>query len=421
MKQDKIFIGVIISLILSLSLGVFIRDRKEVSVTENRKLEYFPKLSRIGFLNSSFQKGVEDALVDQIPMSEEFKIRYKLLENRNLGSTVSVLNSFKNKSKDSMYYDNTYKEAVIDNTVPKDFKFEAEITPWGNNIFEIDQTNNLIYPKMDINIAKSLLKSKANNYNQLARDYPEFSFHCNYIESDIDLDFINGEISHDLVKEFYSYLDPSIKKSALYLNHPLEFPEYFYKTDHHWNVKGQLQGYKTIMKNLKSSEVELLDIKTVPINGIKYNGSKSKKSYNYKIYDNFEILVADLPKYKTYINGQASQYGNKKNFIKGNFKKGKGLNYYAEANGGDAGVVKYEFENPKEQNLLVFVDSFSNPIKEFIASNYNNTYFVDLRYYEKAYGKKFDFGDFVKGKDIDQVLYTNYIASFLNGAFLVTD
>lgn len=420
MSKDKIFISLIILIILSLSLGTFIGGRKEVSVTENRKLEYFPKFSRESFFNNSFQRGIESALVDQIPIGEEFKIKYNSLRNKNLNSVVSALKTFESDRKYTSIIE-TDRDIVVDNSIPEDFKFELEITPKGNSVFEIDQTNHLIYPQKNLMDSRKLLKSKADNYNQLVKDYPEISFHCNYIETDEDIDFINGNINHSLIKEFHKYLDPTIKKSALYLNRPSEFQKYFYKTDHHWNARGQLEGYKTIMKNLKGPDVELLDINEIPIKGAKYNGSKSREIYDYKIYDEFEVLRADLPNHQTYINNQKAPYGYKEDFIKGNFKKEKGKNYYGDANGGDFGIIKYEFNTPNEQNLLVFVDSFSNPIKEFIASHYNNTYFIDLRDYENVYGKKFDFGDFVKANNINQVLYTGYILSFANDVFLVTD
>ena len=421
MKQDKIFIGILSILIFSLSLGMFIRGRKEISVSENRNLEYFPKISKKSFIDTSFQKDIEKALVDQIPIGEGMKINYKLLKNRNSDSVVSVLKTFDGKPKNRDLNSDYDLDTIVDNSVPEDFKFELQVVPRGDGSLAIEKTNHLIYSKTNLNKSKPLLKSKANNYNQLVKNYPDISFHCNYIEIDQDIDFINGEIKHDLIREFYSYLDPSIKRSGLYLNRPSQFQEYFYKTDHHWNAKGQIEGYKNIMKNLKGSDEELLDIKIIPIKGVKYNGPKSRENYDYDIYDNFEVTIADISKHEIYKNGKKSEYGRKQKYVNNEFEQEKGKNYYADANGGDSGVVKYEFNNPKEQNLLVFADSYSNPINEFIASHYNNTYFIDLRAYESVYGKKFDFGEFTKENNINQVLYTGYILSFANDVFLVTD
>ncbi len=385
MKRDKIFILMASSLILLLAFGTFARGKKEISITENRSLKYFPKISREAVLSTSFQTDVEGALVDQIILGERFKDKYNSLKNKSLNIVVETLQTLKKGSKED--YAGSLTETSVDSTKPENYKFNLEVIPRGNNMFEIEQTNHLIFPKNNLEVTKPLLKSKADNYNELVKKYPDISFHCNYIEIDEDIDFINGEIDHGTINYFHSLLDSNIKTSALYLNSPGDFQKYFYKTDHHWNAKGQLEGYKTIMKNLKGQDERLLDIKTIPIEEIKYNGYKSRKTNNYNVYDDFEILVADLPEHKTYINNEEKDYGEKESFVKGDFKKGKGVNYYGDANGGDFGVVKYEFNNKEEKNLLVFIDSFSNPIKEFVASHYNNTYYIDLRDYENVYGK----------------------------------
>ena len=70
---------------------------------------------------------------------------------------------------------------------------------------------------------------------------------------------------------------------------------------------------------------------------------------------------------------------------------------------------------------MVLVESFSNPINELIAAHFDNTYFIDLRHYEKDTGRPFDFGEFIKGKNIDQVLLTGYFYFFANDVFLVND
>ena len=304
---------------------------------------------------------------------------------------------------------------------PTNLEFELSILPRGNELFEIEDSNHLIFSKANLDYSMEGFKPKAENYNNLVKKYPDLDYSIYYIELDLDVDFLNGVINHELIEAFYGYLDPSIKKSALYINSPADFQKYFYKTDHHWNALGQLECYRQIIKNLKGEDEKLLDIERVRIDGVKYNGYKSREIDNYKIYDDFEVLVSKLPEHKVYINGEEGVYGNKEEYIKGNARNEKGWGHYGDANGGDFGVVRYDFNNPKEQNLLVFVDSFSNPIKEFIASHYNNTYFIDFRDYEMAYGKPFDFGDFIKENEIDQVLFTGYHVSYTRDVFQVTD
>lgn len=438
MKRDKIFVLTVVTLILVLVFGIIVRGEKEKSITENRNLESFPKFSIYDFLTADFQSNIENALTDQILFGEIFKSNYNLLKNNNTRLIVmGLLGLQKGKQADSQrskildydYIDfNAYKifrdiEQVpyIKKINPKYNDFQIALTPFGNNLAKIDETSHLVYPKRTLEQANELFDLKANNYNKLVQDYPELSFNCYYIETDVDVDFINGEISHDLVENFHERLDESIGKSVLYINNPEEYKKYFYKTDHHWDVEGQLKGYKDIIRTIKGRYELPLEIEITPIEGAKYNGYKSRQTGNYDIYDDLSLLWCELPEHEVFINGEKRGYGNKKNYIAGNFSSEEGINHYGLSNGGDFGLIEYSFNQPEKENLLVFVESFSNPINAFIASHFNNTYFIDLRYYENTYEKPFKFGEFVEKYDINEVLFTGYYFFYANNVFLISD
>lgn len=438
MKRDKVFLFTVVSLVLVLVFGIVVRGEKEKSISENRKLESFPKFSMEGFLSADFQNNMEDALTDQILLGEVFKSGYNLFKNNNTSLIVNGLLGLQNKDKDNstrsriLDYDyidfNGYKvfsdieePPYIRRINPKYNDFEIGLTPFGNNLAKIDETSHLVYPKRTIEVADDLFNSKAGNYNKLVKAYPDLSFTSYYIETDVDVDFIGGEISHDLVESFHGKLDESIKKAVLYVNSPEDYQKYFYKTDHHWNVEGQLQGYKDITRIIKGKYEVPLEIEILSVDTAKYNGYKSRQTGNYDIYDDLSLLWVDLADHEVFINGEKRGYGNKKSYIGGNFSQEAGINHYGLANGGDFGLVEYKFNQPEEKNLLVFVESFSNPINPFIASHFDNTYFIDLRYYEDTYKKPFDFGDFVDKYDIDEVLFTGYYFFYANNVFLISD
>lgn len=417
MKRDKIFLTLISSLLLSLSISLLVINKKEVSVIENRPLTSFPIFSIKNFISTTFQNDMEDALVDQVVFGEEVKSRYNMLKNKTLNFTVKNLSRFEHEPQ----FTYIPERKNNDTDIPHNLKFQMNLIPRGNSLIEIEKSHHLILGKRREKEAKEDFKRKADNYNQLVENYPNIKFNLFYIETDADVDFVNGEINHSFVSFFKDSLDPKLNFSALYINNPLDYLENFYKTDHHWDVRGQFKGYRGIIKSLKEKDEDLLNIETVEIPDIKYNGSRSRIGNLYSSPDDFKILVADLKEHKTYINGVESTYGRKQDYVNDNFEEQKGLNYYGDCNGNDFGVVHFDFNREKEDNLLVFVDSFSNPIKEFIASHYNNTYFIDLRHYKDTYGDDFDFGNFVSEHDIDQVLFTGYYTFFAREDFLVTD
>lgn len=472
MRRDLIFVSSIIMVIMLLFGGIFIRGIKTESIAENRKLETFQTFTLGSFLDADFQTSVESALTDQLVFGEYSKSLYNTLKNNNMDVIVSGLQSFESKNEDTNIQSesniedspspltfeeseltNNYYVPFVDNDIytnldrpsskledlpmvvqkelapkptiiirePEYSTFSMELKPRGNNIVELVDSGHLFYPKRTVSEAKSLMESKADNYNRTVANYPDINFYNYYIESDVDLDFINGEISHDLVEYFHSLLDPSVSTSALYINSVSDYQNFFYKTDHHWDVQGQLQGYSDIIGLLKGEFEPLLEIEILPIDGLKYNGYKSRKSGDYSIKDDFQILMADLPDYTTYINYKEGTYGRKEDYLAGNYTEATGLNYYRDCNGVDYGIVSYDFNQPEKDNLLLYVESFSNPINAFIASHYNKTYFVDYRHYQPTHGNSLDFGNFVSEHDIDDVLFTGYYHFYANYMFKVSD
>lgn len=477
MRKDLCFILIIVLLIGSLFIGIFVRGIKTESIAENRKLEDFPSLTVGSFLDASYQKSIESALSDQILFGEESKSLYNNFKNMNLDFSVQVLQYIEATSKsnsnavdseqdfepdtnsaqelalvepiseadkiplfiDKDIYTNrqrpssklsdlpkvVQKELAPKPTIivrkPETMTFDLELKPRGNNIVEIVDSGHLFYPKRTVKEGLSLITSKADNYNRTVNNYPDIDFYCYYIESDVDVDFVNGEISHDIVNSLFDLLDPRIQTSALYVNSPSDYQNFFYKTDHHWNVEGQIQGYKDIIALLKGEYEPILDLKIETVTDLMYNGYKSRKSNDYSIKDKFKVLMADMPEYVTYINYEEGTYGNKENYLAGNHPESTGYNYYRDCNGVDYGIVEYDFNQPDKENLLLYVESFSNPINAFIASHYNKTYFVDYRHYQPTFGNSLDFGNFVDEHEIDDVLFMGYYFFYANYMFKVSD
>ena len=91
---------------------------------------------------------------------------------------------------------------------------------------------------------------------------------------------------------------------------------------------------------------------------------------------------------------------------------------YAGFYGSDYGEVIYDFHNKKD-NLLIFSNSYSNPINELIASSFNKTYIIDLRAYELDLGKTFDIDSYIKENKIDKILFLGDYNFYTDTKFLI--
>ncbi len=461
MKRDVLFFVFVATLILGLVAGIFVRGIKSESIIEQKALMKFPNFALEDFFRTDFQTNMEGALSDQIILGPELKSSYNKIKNANMAFVVKGLKKLENDhgksplkptgiqvlaqkvqvQQDTRQVNNTKnllekirdlkamaeKIKAIEKSayeipliVPVNSEFDINLTPRVSGLMEMD-TGHLVFRSRKVEESISLFENKANNYNQLVQMYPELEFYSYYIETDADIEFVNGTIDHDLAVQLEGLLDPQINFATLTVNSPEDYQNYFYKTDHHWDVGGQYQGYKDIIRLVKGPDERLVKVETIMLPDLKYNGYKSRSLGDYTIFDQFGLLKGRLGEHETYLNGQLGQYGNKEAYEKGNYTLEGGFPYYADCNGGDYGQVAFQFNQPDEGNILVFVESFSNPINEFIASHFNNTYFVDLRHYTNDYGRHFDFGDFVQTNDIDGVLFMGYYFFYANNTFLIND
>ncbi len=412
-KRGLMFSSLVLGLILILAGGIFIRGIKAESTIENRALTNFPPFSLASFMNTDYQTNLEQALSDQLVLGQTLKTTYNTVKKASLKIVVSSLKNIRPLPKQQNEISNN---AITDTAIAF-----PDLTPRGNSMLELDDSHHLVFPKYETQNAHALFQSKANNINLLAANYPNIDFNCFYIESDVDINFINKEINHSLVNDFKSRLNDQLDFGRLAINTPEDYQKWFFKTDHHWNMEGQKAGYQQIVALLKGNNEKLVETQTIDLPDIRYNGYKSRKIDDYVITDSFGLLKGDVPEYKVYINGQPGVYGDKQAYEEGSFSLVQGFNHYAACYGYDFGVVEYRFDKPEKGNIVIFAESFSNPINELIAAHFNNTYFIDLRHYERDYGKPFDFGDFIEGKNIDQVLLTGYFYFYANDTFFIND
>jgi len=493
MKQNILFIGLVLIIVNILFWGIFIRGEKEFSIIENRELSSCPNFSFKDFNNGDFQNNYEKFLQDQILLGKIFKNSYINIKNFsfNLISNIwtskegilkkdkgsidisfqsndisEVLEIFEKKSCISKpYFYNEIKSEELFQTSFQDFTlieeskrkarlektifaeisdtnkvkkiiqykkkymdkikginitkadFEVEWIPRGNRIIELVDENHLVFSKVPLEKATPLLTRKAKDINLLADKYKDINFYTFYIETDIDFDMANGKITHDLYKYFSSQLEPLVNSYVLSIEKLQDYIDCFYKTDHHWDTEGQIKGYNMLISSIFGEEEPLVSFDTY-YTDLKYNGYKSRRLNDFQIYDPFKFIIADIIPYKTYINGKENTYGQKENYLKGIFDESEGVSHYTVCNGYDFGLIEYDFNQPLKDNVIIFVDSFSNPINPAIASHYNKTYFVDLRHYEKSNGK-FVFEEFIKNKDISSVIHCGYYYLYAMEEFVI--
>ena len=179
---------------------------------------------------------------------------------------------------------------------------------------------------------------------------------------------------------------------------------YFYKTDHHWNIRGALQAYDGIYDLLAqnypgiSLPVKIDSLYTFP--DIGYLGSLARLTLYPIRPEKFEVALYELPQYKILENGQEIIFNHSAEYLAGNYSNEPYIDHYAEYFGYLTPSLEYVFENGSNRNLLIFGDSYDTPLQPIIASHYFHTYIIDPLYVDN-----FSLSEFLSQHHVDDILF----------------
>lgn len=265
-------------------------------------------------------------------------------------------------------------------------------------------------------------------YNRLAENYPDLNFSIYSVTSLSVTDALNGENLHmdghgRYLTQFQDLLSPEIAFDSLQIDSYEDYQRMFYKSDHHWNIFGAYQGYQDAVNMLREKDPALSepvsDVEFFEVPNLVYRGSAARLTADDTLTDSIWDMRASLPPYtvqvadRMYDSSNLLGFSYRENYWAGDWNEAKYYNHYAFYFHYDYGEIRYDFHKGNGKNLLIFVDSMSNCIEEYIASHFDKTFAVDLRYYEEQTGEKFDFSHYVEENEITDVLFFGQSSSLL--------
>lgn len=379
--EDIIFLGVFILILIGGFLKPMIKPI-DINYYENRPANNIPNFSISAIFDKSFQDEFEKALSDQIPLASKMKIAEKTV---SLGTKIIYAN-INNKK-----YNNV-----------------------GAGIYYMK--GNLLYSPRNLSTEIRYLEKKVDNYNKIVKDIRDIDFYLYYIEKDTDINFENNEKLG--AYEYIDYnLNNKIKSSAFKVNNFDDFKEYFYKTDHHWNYKGSYKAYTDIVKLLEINEEPIEYEERFCLNS-KLSGTKAGQLGGALLLkEEFCAYKFIIPDHKTYINNNiVANYGNYKSYYENRNLPITYGDYY----GWDNGLIEFDYNDNKKENILIIGESYDNAINELISTHFNKTYNIDLRAYKTDMQKEFSLKEFIQENKIDKVLLIGNIDYFTLETFLLS-
>lgn len=361
--ESILFVGFLLLFSLVVLFKLF-KNSNEYNLVDNRMANKFtfPSLKKI--ISGEYQNSIEEAIADQMPKYNWFKVGYLKIANYLNISTVYFfgLNSYDkyiNLGGINLYHDYLIRGSTNEETF---------ISTAKDDIVSINNIKN---------------KTSANVY-------------LYFIENDYNVNFeTNYKVPYEKYLKDNLILDYD-KISSFKIDSFDTFKNYFYITDHHWNYIGSYKAYKDIASFMNFDYV-LEPKNTICFDDIPSYGSKSKSIARVKIFKDIMCMYEfDFPEFQiSNSEGYMDDYGGKVTDL----QQLKEISY-ASIYGGDYDELVF-INKGKNNNkkLLVYANSYSNAINKLLASNYKETYIIDGRYFRRA-----SMVEYINDKNIDDVL-----------------
>ncbi|MGL4914035.1 MAG: DHHW family protein [Romboutsia sp.] len=349
---------------------------KKMSEIENKILTPLPKLNLNTIGNKSFMSNFDKYSADQFPYREQF-IKFKNSYSYMLGAR-----EFRN-----IYISKN-------NRLMEKFEFNQNITD--KNISQATKLSKYLHDNHEIKSTLMVVPTSIAFYDNTLPTWVDNDSQedaLKYIQKSIDIAFKNNDDYNTTSKDILNFYTPyNILSKYSYL------PIYF-NTDHHWTQLGARIAYED-MYNLNTSYDFLNDGSYKEVSKDFYGTYYSKTLlpliqgddlYAYEEFNKFKISV-DLSKEFDTLYAK---------------DKLKGKNKYQYFLHGDPGFAVIEGNNSKNDEILIFKDSYAHSFIPFLTSNYKKIHVVDPRYYN------IDLGSYLKeNNEINEVLFINNIQTF---------
>lgn len=300
----------------------------------------------------------------------------------------------------------------------KDNAIPADMT---SDIYIISGQDALILPPgtIDKNGYKKI-DERLRNYELISSIYPEINFYIYYLETlpfspyhPLNKFFFNADQGKAFAY-FQANLPDQIELGKMTLDGLSDHLLNYYRTDHHWNTNGILEAYDGIYQ-LLSSNYDNIPQKLIPsamieFPEVEFLGSLARKTLYPVKADALIGFRADFPDCITTDQGIEGVYDHREDYLNGNIPTIPYFDHYGAYFGSQSGLLEYTCETNTDRNILVIGDSYARPLISLIATQYEHTYFIDLRQ-----SPDFALSTFLSNNHVDDILVvSDYQVVFLD-------
>jgi hypothetical protein len=411
--QIIIFIG----FLLSVPLYWLSQDGNfnTTSVIEGRILSSFPKMGysevkrtiwlavrgRFADAKDVFISRLEDQTIqDQFASaaSDQFPLRISLIRMVKAADRAMIASTY---------------SLLPDKALPADSKTQIYVTRDRSTVIK-----GLLFFNDE---TKRELDARIKVLSDLAAEFPDKHIYVFYFEKlayskfDPRLPNFVGLDGGQSFEYFAANLPQDITLGKMELTSVNDYNDYFYHTDHHWNIRGAWKAYQEmytmVCVNYPGISPANDTIQYITYPDLEFLGTYARDTmYPFKP-EKFEIARVDLPYYYILERDYKILYNKSTEYNAGIFDKDPYVSHYAEYFGTNKKFLTYHFDNGATKNLLLIGTSYKIPLQPWIASHYFESYFVNPLEYPN-----FSLARFMRDHNVDDIIILTDMDELLDPA-----
>jgi hypothetical protein len=343
-----------------------------------------------------------------------FRAAFEIL--LNLYTSASFVNNFEQATNDQFPFRMSiiqFSKALdrqlikLAYSATRDTVIPADTT---SDIYFDSENNQLVFsPTLFNESIVTQIDERVQNYKELIKANPNHSFSVYYHQTLHNSEFHPlTEVFSDAdkgqgINYFEKNLPDNLSLKKFMLTSMDDHLQYYYRTDHHWTVDAILLAYEEIHDLLSSNYPEIspiLEIKsTHQFEDIEFLGLLARRTFFPIKGDDFSVEIVDFPPNEMYIRGNLITADLRSRYFSGDYSMIPYTNHFNEFYGNVTYLIEYRYDNDSNRNLLIIGSSFRNALDPLLASHYNHTYCIDLRY-----NTNFSLSEFLAEHDVDDIL-----------------
>ena len=438
---DQLYlINICVTLLLLAGVGVLalVLPKPTVSEIEKRELAKKPELTLQSWFSGQFAKDFDSYYADTFPQREQLVSMTSRLESirgyhpddvrihqGNSSQQVSVTEPQKPDSSSSAAGEKNEPESGAVQTQPEqtiDYDSYDDPNAPGNGLSAEgnggEQAGNLfLYRNMGMQIfgsSETLSKRYAQVISAYAEDLDGVQVYNLIAPTSIEFylpEKYQGIASSEKenIEFVASHLSDRVKAVDAYSEIEKQKEDYLYfRTDHHWTVRGAYAAYIAFCKSAGFEPVALDKMEHHQIDG--FVGTFYNQTQDAQLAETPDFVEYFVPPTETetwrYVKGDP--YTPVESSIFASYATG-GPNTYSVFLHGDFPLTHIKTDNHTGRKIMLVKESYGNAFAPFLVSHYDEVYIVDQRYFELGVE------DFVRENGITDLLFLNNIFAVNTG------